>query len=52
MKKIACPCGCGVQVHTMDEIVEIVNVHVKHAHGKDYPQGVPREEVMKMAKDA
>ena len=54
MKKITCPSPCGAEfkVHTIDELVEVVNVHVKHAHSKDFPQGLPREEVAKMAKDA
>jgi hypothetical protein len=54
MKKIACPSPCGAEfkVHTIDELTEIVNVHVKHQHSKDFPKGMPREEVMKMAKEA
>lgn len=54
MKKIMCPSPCGAEfkVHTMDELIEVVNVHVKHAHTKDFPQGLPRDEVMKMAKEA
>jgi len=54
MKKITCPppCGAEFKVHTMDELTDIVNVHVKHQHPKDFPKGLPREEVMKMAKEA
>jgi len=52
MKKITCPCGAEFKSHTLEEITEIVNLHVRHAHSKDYPHGVPREEVAKMAKDA
>ena len=54
MKKITCPSPCGAEfkVHTIDELIEVVNVHVKRAHSKDFPKGVSREDVVKMAKDA
>lgn len=52
MKKIMCPCGAEFKSHTVEEIVEIANVHAKHAHSKDYPRGIPRENVLKMVKDA
>ena len=53
MKKITCPSPCGAEfkVRTIDELTEVVNVHAKHAHAKDLPRGIPREEVVKMAKD-
>jgi hypothetical protein len=54
MKKITCPSPCGAEfkVRTIEELTDVVNVHVKHSHGKDFPKGISREEVVKMAKDA
>jgi hypothetical protein len=52
MKKITCPCGAEFKTHTADELVEIANIHVTHVHKKDYPQGLPRDEVLKMVQDA
>jgi hypothetical protein len=53
MKMITCPAPCNAQfkVGTPDELVDIVNVHVKHSHKKDFPKGLPKEEILKMAKD-
>jgi len=54
MKKISCPSPCGAEfkVRTIEELTDIINVHVKHAHSKDFPRGIPLEEVVKMAKEA
>lgn len=54
MKKITCPSPCGAEfkVRTIEELTDVVNVHVKHSHSKDFPRGIPREEVVKMAKEA
>jgi hypothetical protein len=53
MKKITCPSPCGAEfkVRTLEELTDVIAVHVKHSHSKEFPQGIPREEVAKMAKD-
>lgn len=52
MKKVSCPCGAEFKTHTEEEMLEIVNVHVRRSHPKDYPQGVSREDARKLMKDA
>lgn len=52
MKKITCACGAEFKTHTMDELVEIANLHAKIVHKDQFPQGMPKEDVMRMAKDA
>ena len=52
MKKISCACGAEFKTHTTEELIEIVNVHAKRSHPKDFPQGMKREDVLKMMKDA
>ena len=54
MKKITCPspCDAELKVHTIDELTEIVNIHIRYQHPKDFPKGLTREEVVKIAKEA
>lgn len=52
MKKVMCQCGAEFKTHTEEEMFEIVNVHARRSHPKDFPQGVSREEARKMMKDA
>ncbi len=52
MKKVSCACGAEFKTHTEEEVFEIANVHTRHAHKKDLPRGLTREEVKKMIKEA
>ncbi|MDR7401823.1 MAG: DUF1059 domain-containing protein [Armatimonadota bacterium] len=51
MKKVSCPCGAEFTTHTEEEMVEIVNLHVRRSHPRDYPQGVSREDARQMMRD-
>jgi len=52
MKSVTCPCGFEVKDHNTDELVKIVQLHAEQSHKKDYPQGMTREQVLRMARDA
>ncbi len=44
--KVACEDGFEVVTKNHDELVGVMNYHLKHTHQKE----VPRDEIMKMAK--
>jgi len=52
MKKITCPCGAEFKTHSVDELYEIAQIHAATVHKTDFPQGISREQVNAMVKDA
>lgn len=52
MNMTTCPCGAEFKTHTADEGAEHAILHVKLIHQKEFPQGLSRDEALKMVKEA
>ncbi len=51
MQMVTCPCGAEFKTHTVEEAVEHAILHVKSVHPNDFPQGLSRDEALKMVRE-